>query len=90
METILIKVNFHEESHTQSLKSSYMNIPYPRERGPTMECPPTPHFGLNSPFPLRIKYAWNAAYVRDVTRNVPIGEGVVNFSINFYGGSQHL
>ena len=24
-----------------------MYIPYPRERGPTTECPPTPHFGLN-------------------------------------------
>ena len=22
-------------------------IPYPRERGPTTECRPTPHFGLN-------------------------------------------
>ena len=25
----------------------YMYIPYPRERGPTTECRPTPHFGLN-------------------------------------------
>ena len=24
-----------------------MIIPYPRERGPTTECRPTPHFGLN-------------------------------------------
>ena len=27
--------------------STGINIPYPRERGPTAECPPTPHFGLN-------------------------------------------
>ena len=27
--------------------SDYIIIPYPRERGPTMEYPPTPHFGLN-------------------------------------------
>ena len=25
----------------------YIHIPYPRERGPTTECRPTPHFGLN-------------------------------------------
>ena len=25
----------------------YLLVPYPRERGPTMECRPTPHFGLN-------------------------------------------
>ena len=26
---------------------NYIIIPYPRERGLTMECRPTPHFGLN-------------------------------------------
>ena len=25
----------------------FLDVPYPRERGPTTECPSTPHFGLN-------------------------------------------
>ena len=30
-----------------SCKLSIIILPYPRERGPTTECPPTPHFGFN-------------------------------------------
>ena len=26
---------------------AHIRVPYPWERGPTMECQPTPHFGLN-------------------------------------------
>ena len=30
----------------QSIIACYIHILYPRERGPTTECQPTPHFGL--------------------------------------------
>ena len=31
----------------QTICPDQANIPYPRERGPTTEYQPTPHFGLN-------------------------------------------
>ena len=31
----------------ESPLASFLLVPYPRERGPTTECRPTPHFGLN-------------------------------------------
>ena len=34
-------------SINSGVSTVHNNIPYPRERGPTTECPPTPHFGLN-------------------------------------------
>ena len=41
-----------DNTMNHGIVTSSLYIPYPRERGPTMECrppppPPPPHFGLN-------------------------------------------
>ena len=41
------EITFLNQKLDHTISYSYIIVLYPRERGPTAECRPTPHFGLN-------------------------------------------